>query len=128
MQGQLFGDAQKVIGELNGSIDTVAADAGNVTVIDPSDFAGHEICTHNPEWIFAPKVSVKMSAGGKSASFGVAGADSTCVDEVSPVPPETVHVFEAGKVKVDVEIALNCMPHPTTHGQQALASDFMQGM
>jgi hypothetical protein len=121
-----------VLNQLNGAINT--ASSGLATVVNTNDFAGHDICAHGSEWVFAPTFAVDMSlkvgSVGKSAHLSI-GGDEVCPDPVSPVDKN----FEISKQfkntflhisgSLDIAGGLNCLPHPTVDGQTAIANDFL---
>lgn len=132
VQGLLYQDAQSVLNQLNGAINT--ASSGLATVVNTNDFAGHDICAHGSEWVFAPTFAVDMSLKvgpvGKSAHLSI-GGDEVCPDPVSPVDKnfkiskEFKNTFLRISGSIDIAGGLNCLPHPTLDGQTAIANDFL---
>ena len=121
VQTQIYNDAQNVLDQLNGTID--AAAAGLATVIDTSDFTGHDMCVKTDPFVFSPDVSVQLSFLGKAYHKAFGGA--VCPDPVNEGPLVTKQVkFPGGSLKVMVNE--NCTPHPVSAGQTALANDFYQ--
>jgi hypothetical protein len=132
-QTGLYNDAQAVLSQLNDAINTVAAGVSAVTVISTADFAGHDICQHNPEWVFSPVVSVALTLGNpdrigfRIAILRLAGGNQICPDvPAGKEKPTTIKIIDLGVASLNVLITQNCSPHPTATGQHALASDFYQ--
>jgi lysophospholipase L1-like esterase len=119
VQTQDYKDAQNIIGQLNGTIDTAAA--GLATVIDTSDFTGHDMCAKTGQWIFAPNASFKLSFKGLTYHKALGG--EVCPDPVGENPLVSKSLL-GGTLKINVN--LNCTPHPTPEGQAAIANDFYQ--
>jgi lysophospholipase L1-like esterase len=133
-QTQLYNDAQNVLTQLNGAIDAAAAAFSAVTVITTDDFAGHGLCSANPEWVFSPRLSVALTlgnpatAGFRLAAFRIGGGQEACPAPPPPgkEKPTIINVLDVGVASLDLLIQPNCSPHPTEVGQQALANDFYQ--
>jgi hypothetical protein len=132
-QTGLYNDAQAVLSQLNDAINTAAAGVSAVTVISTADFAGHDICQHNPEWVFSPVVSVALTLGNpdkigfRIATLRLTGGNQVCPDvPAGKEKPTTIRIISLGVASLNVLITQNCSPHPTATGQQALASDFYQ--
>jgi hypothetical protein len=118
VQTQDYNDAQNVIGQLNNTIDTAAA--GLATVIDTSDFTGHDMCAKTGQWIFAPRAKFTLSSLGVTYHKTLGG--EVCPD---PVGEKSFDKSLLGGT-LKIKLILNCTPHPTPEGQAALANDFYQ--
>jgi lysophospholipase L1-like esterase len=121
VQTQVYNDAENVLGQLNNTIDTTVG--GSATVIDTSDFTGHDMCAKTGRYVFAPDVTLQISFLGKTYHKAFGG--EVCPDPVNETPllSKTVK-FTGGSLKFAVNT--NCTPHPTPAGQAAIASDFLQ--
>jgi hypothetical protein len=104
-------------------------------VVSTDDFAGHDICAHGTEWVFSPTGSVKLSVriGALRRDIHIyAGGDDVCPDPVQSKEWDRrlTREFSVDKpvhISGSIEIAVgdNCVPHPTSEGQTALANDFL---
>ena len=120
--------AQGIIDGLNGAIN--AAAAGLATVITTGDFAGHDICQLSPQWLFSPKLLVELSWHGHSATFPLTGGQYCQYPNANELAldQKLKYTFVDTPVGASASIipTVNCMPHPTVAGQQAIANDFYQ--
>jgi lysophospholipase L1-like esterase len=130
VQRLLYADAQAVISLLNAAIN--AAATGMATVV-PVSFAGHDICAHGTEWAFSPTAAAEIQAHvfslHKTVHFGF-GGDDICPDPVSSAD-WNLKIDDSFSIphvsgQFTLAVGVNCLPHPTVSGQQAIASDFMQ--
>ena len=132
VQGLLYKDAQNILNQLNTAINTTSS--GSAKIVTTNDFAGHDICASGSEWVFSPTfavdVSLKIGKLGGSTHLSI-GGDETCPDPVSPID-KNIKISEQFENKflhisggLSIAGGLNCLPHPTTAGQTAIASDFL---
>lgn len=132
VQGLLYKDAQAVLNQLNAAINTTSS--GAAKIVTTNDFAGHDICAQGSEWVFSPTfdvdVSLKIGQLGGSTHLSI-GGDEVCPDPVSPID-KNIKISEQFENKflhisggLSIAGGLNCLPHPTTAGQTAIASDFL---
>jgi lysophospholipase L1-like esterase len=132
VQAQIYSDGQSVLAQLNATIN--AAAAGYAKVINTSDFSGHDICAGNARWVFEPTVaaSISLHVGPVHGSAHFSTGGEVCPD---PVAPEDWNIkvsktFDIKKLKIsgslNLSMGVNCLPHPNTAGQAAIASDFAQ--
>ena len=135
VQSQLFNDAGSILDQLNSTINSTTGDLA--TVFNTNDFAGHDICASSDRWVFSPRLALNMSfkAGPMQVpvpplSFG----DPRCPDPVAPddwnrtidANFDTTSFGVEISGNIDLSLGVNCLPHPNTAGQYAIASDFMQ--
>jgi hypothetical protein len=125
-QAQLYNDAQSILGQLNATIN--AAAAGIANVVNTNDFTGHSICGPGAQWVFYPtaaaKFSVTIPIANKTFKFAFGG--EICPD---PVPANEWNAHQTVNTKYlqgTLAVGENCVPHPTTVGQQSIANDFLQ--
>ncbi len=114
VQTQVYNDAQNVLGQLNDTIDTAAS--GYASVIDTSDFTGHDMCAKTGQWVFAPDVTLQLTFLGHTYHKTLGG--EVCPDPVneSPIVDKTIK-FTGGKLKIDVNE--NCgLPIPPPTGRR----------
>jgi lysophospholipase L1-like esterase len=130
VQTLVYNGAASVLGHLNSVINTAAQ--GVATVI-PVDFSGHDICASGSEWAFSPtaqaELQVRVGTIHKTIHLGAGG------DDVCPQPASSQDwnykldkSFSDTGVhgRLTMSVGVNCLPHPTTAGQVAIASDFDQ--
>jgi lysophospholipase L1-like esterase len=132
VQGLLYRDAQAILNQLNTAINTTAN--GHATVVNTTDFAGHDICAHGSEWVFSPTFAVDMSLKvgpvSKSAHLEI-GGDEVCPDPASPadknftISNQFKNAFAHISGRLSITGGINCLPHPTVAGQTAIADDFL---
>jgi lysophospholipase L1-like esterase len=120
IQAQLYNDAQTIISQLNTTINTAAA--GMATVVD-INFTGHDICAHGAEWAFSPTLKVDISFLGQTARFSL-GGDDLCPDPVASNDWNRKATGDFTGGSLTIKVGVNCMPHPTSPGQAAIANDF----
>ncbi len=110
--------------EMAGRNVTVAALAGaGVT----ESFEGHDLCQDYPggstPWIFAPSVDLQAAFGGNSKDYAFTASQTcTILDKGCAVKSFTYGVLASGNGFAGT-IAVNDVPHPTSAGQAAIASD-----
>ena len=122
IQGQVYNDAQNVIGQLNAAID--AAAAGIATVVSTSDFTGHDMCAQSGQYVFSPTLTLDVSFLGQTFHSSLGG--EACPDPAASnaLSKKATANFPGGNLKI--VISANCIPHPTPEGQAAIANDFNQ--
>ena len=120
-------------------------DFSGVTVVDPTAFTGHDMCSGGAEWVFAPTLSIafahverdptdpkKEKLVKEDLSFKLSGGD-VCPDPLNEDSKAKVldltDFTGSGKDKKEYAalafvMRLNCFPHPTALGQQQLAAAF----
>lgn len=130
VQKLLHNDARTVIHQLNSAINSTAAGVAKVV---PVSFARHDICAHGSEWAFSPTASAELDAHvlsiHKKVHFGF-GGDDICPDPVSS-NDWNLKINKSVSIpgvsgSLTIAVGVNCLPHPTISGQQAIASDFLQ--
>ena len=144
-QQTLYTDASGILNKLNGTIDDVADGFSGVTVVDPTAFTGHDICSGGAEWVFAPTLSIafahverdpadpkKEKLVKEDLGFKLSGGDA-CPDPLNEDTKAKVLKLAdftgSGNDKKEYAalvfvMRLNCFPHPTALGQQQLAAAF----
>ena len=133
VQARIHADGQSVLSRLNSTINAAAA-SSNAKIINTNDFTGHDICAGNARWVFEPTVAASMSlrVGPVHGSAHFSTGGQVCPD---PVAPEDWNLkvsktFDIKKLKtsgsLNLSIGVNCLPHPNTAGQAAIANDFAQ--
>lgn len=134
LQANVYAQFRSGVTQLNETIARAAlrADATIATV----DFAGHDLCrsqtgTGEATWVYGPDYDVRFRVKGAAALL--AGGKtwqgtlpSRCPAPTPGEPPE----FATGEVErrigvievvYSARVNVNCMPHPTAEGQQAIA-------
>ena len=123
VQEDLYDAAQGVLTKINEAIEEAAGKVSGTTLV-PADFSGHDMCEHGEEWVFAPTAFATVKLLGASAGLSYVGAQR-CPDPVSKAEHnyDVGATFRAGSVEAGVRLT-NCIPHPTTAGQEVLANAF----
>ena len=122
IQGLVYDEAQNVIGQLNDTIDTAAT--GLATVIDTSDFAGHDMCSHSSQWVFSPTLKIHLSFLAFHWNRSLGGEDCPAATAANLLAERKDISFSGGNLKLVA--STNCTPHPTQDGQAAVANDFVR--
>ena len=125
-QTAVYNDVQTVLTRLNATINSAAA--GQATTVSTANFAGHDICAPDNEWVFAPGASVLLSLPHAKPIVLLQWPNHNGVSDVCPDPGPDEWNFDKSLeffgVTASVAIGGNCFPHPTAEGQAAIASDF----
>ena len=126
VQMMMYNGAQTVLGKLNAAVN--AAAGGIAKVVDTSDFTGHGICGSGSQWVFYPTVAARFSVTipllHKTVNLSFGG--QICPDPVPANEWNAKETVNTQYVKGTLATGVNCFPHPTTEGQQAIANDFYQ--
>ena len=136
-QTEAWSFAQRVVTELNATLDAVALNArGNVRTTAAPDFSGHDLChvqtggSVKDAWVFGPRLNLSyfwhflLRSG--SGNFNVS-MPSACQDE--EYEPDWSPLFGSvgenrepiSSWSVFATFHTNCAPHPTQEGQDQLA-------
>jgi lysophospholipase L1-like esterase len=122
---RLYAQAAERLRRLNATIGAVASDHDAHLV--PVDFRGHDLCATDA-WVFAPDVVARLNfrwPGPDYAENLARRAPIRCTPPCGPVLPfRTSYDAPLGTLVVDGRLLPNGTPHPTPHGQIALADAF----
>ncbi|HVL91255.1 MAG TPA: GDSL-type esterase/lipase family protein [Actinomycetota bacterium] len=134
LQAQVHVRFREGVTRLNESI-ARAAIAGDA-IVAPADFTGHDLCRSETgggqAWVYGPDYDIRFRLKGAASLLGARKTwrgtlPSRCPSPSPAEPPEhsTGEVERrvgVGTVIYSARVNVNCMPHPTAEGQQALAA------
>lgn len=129
LQGTLYNAAQRVVGELNNTLNETAEEFPGVVHVSVS-FAGHDMCATGQEWAFAPtfQAEVRVLAAEGHITFGGA---QVCPDPVAGSGDYNIRFNRKFTIKklvvgeISINGGTNCLPHPTEVGQENIAQDIL---
>ena len=127
-QGLVFAYVQDVLDDLNAIIAQTSGKY-HTLLVSPIDFVGHDFCASElgkTPYVFGPDISASGSLGSLGVSYSTPGPRcSPNFADLDPPPQNRSGSASSplGQLAVNVHSSANCLPHPTSDGQQAIAKD-----
>lgn len=141
LQAGVYAKFREGVTALNEAIGRAAVRAG--AAVAAVDFSGHDLCVSKASppdvaWVYGPDYDVRFRVQGAAALLADGKTwqgtlPSRCPQPTPGEPPE----FSTGErerrvgvitVRYSARVNVNCMPHPTAEGQQAIAEAIMAAL